>query len=167
MAWSGRNHQSFASEMARVSRSDQNQQECLLKFSVAPLSTLWRSVKTEDQPSVTRLASQTLCHCPLSPIYTLSNITWCPSTGLASAKHHVSQHHVTRRKTSTSPHLQKLWLKLSFKKILLHFLILSVCLWQGARTYHETHVEVRGQLDGSQFRLPTIWTGGWEVGGYP
>lgn len=86
-----------SAESARVSRSNRGQQRCQEKFSAVPFPMKWRSVKTQDHQSITRLVPQAHCHSPLSPIYT--------------PKHHVSSRGSCINKTpreSISWHIQKL-----------------------------------------------------------
>jgi len=80
VAQPSRNSQAWA-RLAWANRKDKGQQEHQEKFSAVPLSLKQRSAKTQDQQALYsklyRQAQPSLCHCPLSPIYTPS-------------KHHVS-----------------------------------------------------------------------------
>ena len=78
-------HPSLRCWMA-MSQWDNPNQSGLQEFSAVPLSTKWRSVKTQDQWSIAKLAMQVPSDCPLSPIYLLS-------------KHHVSSHESCLNKT--------------------------------------------------------------------
>lgn len=87
-------------ELASGIRSYKNQPECQ-EFSALFLSTKSRWVQRQDQGRVAQLATQGPYHC-LCVLFIISPNLTCPPLGLASEKHHVSLHHMTKPESHTS-----------------------------------------------------------------
>lgn len=99
VAWFSRTYQA-SRELASGIRSYKDQPECQ-EFSALFLSTKSRSVQRQDQGRIAQLATQGPFHC-LCVLFIISPNLTCPPLGLASAKHHVSLHHMTKPESRTS-----------------------------------------------------------------